>query len=87
MEDIACAPGVRPLEETNNDQLQPTNAVESERRNCRRIRDRISGDQLGQTEKIRIGHLTPLTGFLGAARAYATLGMRMAEEESTRLAA
>src|SRR6266704_4902464 len=35
----------------------------------------------GQTEKIRIGHLTPLTGFLGALGAYATLGMRMAEEE------
>ena len=35
----------------------------------------------GQTEKIKIGHLTPLTGFLGALGAYATLGMRMAEEE------
>jgi branched-chain amino acid transport system substrate-binding protein len=34
-----------------------------------------------QTEKIKIGHLTPLTGFLGALGAYATLGMRMAEEE------
>jgi branched-chain amino acid transport system substrate-binding protein len=35
----------------------------------------------GQTEKIKIGHLTPLTGFLGALGAYAVLGMRMAEEE------
>src|ERR1700674_5606472 len=35
----------------------------------------------GQAEKIKIGHLTPLTGFLGALGAYATLGMRMAEEE------
>jgi branched-chain amino acid transport system substrate-binding protein len=35
----------------------------------------------GQTEKIKIGHLTPLTGFLGALGAYATLGMRLAEEE------
>jgi branched-chain amino acid transport system substrate-binding protein len=35
----------------------------------------------GQTDKIKIGHLTPLTGFLGALGAYATLGMRMAEEE------
>src|ERR1700724_292973 len=34
-----------------------------------------------QSEKIKIGHLTPLTGFLGALGAYATLGMRMAEEE------
>src|SRR5258708_1088254 len=34
-----------------------------------------------QAEKIKIGHLTPLTGFLGALGAYATLGMRMAEEE------
>jgi branched-chain amino acid transport system substrate-binding protein len=34
-----------------------------------------------QTEKIKIGHLTPLTGFLGALGAYAVLGMRMAEEE------
>src|SRR3979490_657529 len=34
----------------------------------------------GQSDKIRIGHLTPLTGFLGALGAYATLGMRMAEE-------
>jgi branched-chain amino acid transport system substrate-binding protein len=38
----------------------------------------------GQTEKIKIGHLTPLTGFLGALGAYATLGMRMAEEEINR---
>jgi branched-chain amino acid transport system substrate-binding protein len=35
----------------------------------------------GQTEKIKIGHLTPLTGFLGALGAYAVLGMRLAEEE------
>jgi branched-chain amino acid transport system substrate-binding protein len=35
----------------------------------------------GQAEKIRVGHLTPLTGFLGALGAYAVLGMRMAEEE------
>src|SRR5450631_3989339 len=35
----------------------------------------------GQTDKIRIGHLTPLTGFLGALGAYAQLGIRMAEEE------
>ncbi|HEX9470917.1 MAG TPA: ABC transporter substrate-binding protein [Bradyrhizobium sp.] len=35
----------------------------------------------GETDKIKIGHLTPLTGFLGALGAYATLGMRMAEEE------
>jgi branched-chain amino acid transport system substrate-binding protein len=35
----------------------------------------------GQTEKIKIGHLTPLTGFLGALGAYAQLGMRLAVEE------
>ena len=35
----------------------------------------------GQAEKIKVGHLTPLTGFLGALGAYAVLGMRMAEEE------
>src|SRR6266513_762919 len=35
----------------------------------------------GQTEKIKIGHLTPLTGFLGALGAYAQLGIRMAVEE------
>jgi branched-chain amino acid transport system substrate-binding protein len=35
----------------------------------------------GQTDKIKIGHLTPLTGFLGALGAYATLGMRLAVEE------
>src|SRR5580698_7831584 len=35
----------------------------------------------GQTEKIKIGHLTPLTGFLGALGAYAQLGMRMAVDE------
>src|SRR5450432_4156174 len=34
-----------------------------------------------KTEMIKIGHLTPLTGFLGALGAYAVLGMRMAEEE------
>ena len=35
----------------------------------------------GQTDKIRIGHLTPLTGFLGALGTYATLGMKLAVEE------
>src|SRR3954464_10468659 len=35
----------------------------------------------GQSEKIKIGHLTPLTGFLGALGGYAQLGLRMAEEE------
>src|SRR5215468_10619407 len=34
-----------------------------------------------QADKIRIGHLTPLTGFLGALGDYAVLGLRMAEEE------
>jgi branched-chain amino acid transport system substrate-binding protein len=35
----------------------------------------------GQTDKIKIGHLTPLTGFLGALGAYAQLGLRQAEDE------
>ena len=35
----------------------------------------------GQTDKVKVGHLTPLTGFLGALGAYAVLGMRLAEEE------
>jgi len=35
----------------------------------------------GQADKIKIGHLTPLTGFLGALGAYAQLGLRMAQEE------
>jgi branched-chain amino acid transport system substrate-binding protein len=34
-----------------------------------------------QSDKIRIGHLTPLTGFLGALGEYAVMGIRMATEE------
>ena len=34
-----------------------------------------------QSDKIKIGHLTPLTGFLGALGQYAVMGIRMAEEE------
>jgi branched-chain amino acid transport system substrate-binding protein len=34
-----------------------------------------------QADKIRIGHLTPLTGFLGALGAYAQLGIRLAADE------
>jgi branched-chain amino acid transport system substrate-binding protein len=34
-----------------------------------------------QTDKIKIGHVTPLTGFLGALGDYAVLGIRMAQEE------
>lgn len=34
-----------------------------------------------QANSIKIGHLTPLTGFLGALGNYAQLGIRMAEEE------
>jgi branched-chain amino acid transport system substrate-binding protein len=32
-------------------------------------------------DKIKIGHLTPMTGFLGALGEYAVLGIRMAEDE------
>ena len=41
----------------------------------------LSGIARGQADKIKIGHLTPLTGFLGALGDYALLGLRMAEEE------
>ena len=34
-----------------------------------------------QSDKIKIGHLTPMTGFLGALGQQAVLGLRMAEEE------
>jgi branched-chain amino acid transport system substrate-binding protein len=34
-----------------------------------------------QADKIKIGHLTPMTGFLGILGEYAVLGIRMAEEE------
>ena len=35
----------------------------------------------GQSDKIKIGHLTPLTGFLGAIGNYAQLGVKLAAEE------
>lgn len=35
----------------------------------------------GQQEKIRLGHLTPMTGFLGALGEYAVMGIRMAADE------
>ena len=35
----------------------------------------------GQSDKIRIGHLTPLTGFLGAIGSYAQLGVKLAAAE------
>jgi branched-chain amino acid transport system substrate-binding protein len=35
----------------------------------------------GQSDRIKIGHLTPLTGFLGAIGSYAQLGVRLAAEE------
>ena len=34
-----------------------------------------------QSDKIRIGHLTPQTGFLGTVGEYAVLGIKMAVEE------
>ena len=34
-----------------------------------------------QAERIRIGHLTPLTGFLGVIGSYAQLGAKLAAEE------
>ena len=36
---------------------------------------------LAQSDKIRIGHLTPLTGFLGALGEYAVMGIKMATDE------
>ena len=69
-------------EETSDDPLQPTYPVEGRRRLCRRLRDRISGHRSApRPHKIKIGHLTPLTGFLGAIGSYAQLGMKMAAEE------
>ena len=35
----------------------------------------------GQADKIKIGHLTPMTGFLGALGDYAAMGIKMAAEE------
>jgi branched-chain amino acid transport system substrate-binding protein len=37
-----------------------------------------------QSEAIKIGHLTPLTGFLGALGEYAVMGIKMAEDEINR---
>src|SRR6266852_9971587 len=37
-----------------------------------------------QQDKIKIGHLTPLTGFLGALGEYAVLGIKMATDEINR---
>jgi branched-chain amino acid transport system substrate-binding protein len=34
-----------------------------------------------QSDRIKIGHLTPMTGFLGALGEYSVLGIKMAEEE------
>ncbi|MGB7010773.1 MAG: ABC transporter substrate-binding protein, partial [Pseudolabrys sp.] len=34
-----------------------------------------------QADAIRIGHLTPLTGFLGPLGEYAVMGIKRAEEE------
>lgn len=36
---------------------------------------------LAQGDKVRIGHLTPLTGFLGALGEYAVMGAKMAADE------
>ncbi|MFZ0104407.1 MAG: ABC transporter substrate-binding protein, partial [Pseudolabrys sp.] len=33
-----------------------------------------------QADAIRIGHLTPLTGFLGPLGEYAVMGIKLAEE-------
>jgi branched-chain amino acid transport system substrate-binding protein len=35
----------------------------------------------GQADRIRIGHLTPMTGFLGALGEYSVLGIKMAQDE------
>src|SRR5260370_23516359 len=35
----------------------------------------------GQADAIRIGHLTPLTGFLGPLGEYAVMGVKLAAEE------
>ena len=40
-----------------------------------------AGLAFAQGEKIRIGHLTPLTGFLGSLGEYAVMGISMAAEE------
>jgi branched-chain amino acid transport system substrate-binding protein len=39
------------------------------------------GISYGQSDKIKIGHLTPLTGFLGTIGSYAQLGVKLAAEE------
>ncbi len=37
-----------------------------------------------QAEKIKIGHLTPLTGFLGALGEYSVMGIKMADRRDQR---
>ena len=41
----------------------------------------------GQSDSIRIGHLTPLTGFLGPLGEYAVMGVKLAVEEINTAAA
>ena len=41
----------------------------------------MPGVVVAQAEKIKIGHLTPLTGFLGALCEYSVMGIKMAAEE------
>ena len=65
----------------HDDQHQPAKCIEGRRRICRRLRLGFPAIVSGQADKIKIGHLTPLTGFLGALGDYAVLGISMAEEE------
>ncbi len=49
---------------------------------CRRAeRCRIPGDRAQSIRRIRLGHLTPRTGFLGQVGEYAVTGVRLAVEE------
>src|SRR5713101_1539785 len=81
MEDIACAPGVRPGRRPTMTNYNRRTLLKASAAFAGASAIGFPAISYGQTEKIKIGHLTPLTGFLGALGTYATLGMKLAVEE------
>ena len=68
-----------PREETRNDQRQRRTVLKAGAAGALALG--FPAIVRSQSDKIKIGHLTPLTGFLGALGEYAVMGIKMAEEE------
>src|SRR5690348_4029488 len=72
---------IRPRENAMNSKLSRRNLIKTAAGSALLAGIGAPAIVRAQTDAIRIGHLTPLTGFLGPLGEYAVMGVKLAAEE------